>query len=61
MEVVSYSRWFLNAGFIRLIQEGLLYLKAGGLLIQVVSNRFNCIDQKQKFILVWIDNNLSLA
>ena len=42
MKVVSYSRWSLNAGSIRLIEEGVVVseqwsLKADGLLIQVVS------------------------
>ena len=41
MKLVSYSRLSLNAGSIRLILEGVSEqwsLKAGGLLIQVVSN-----------------------
>ena len=37
MKVVSYSRWSLNAGSMRIILEGLLYQNSG-LLIQVVSN-----------------------
>ena len=36
MKVVSYKRWSLNAGSIRLSEEGLLYQNSG-LVKQVVS------------------------